>query len=233
MPLVESSDRDGIRVLALVRPPVNAIDLTLVRAIGDALLEAAGARSCRGVVLTGGDEIFSAGIDVKTVPHYDAATRREMVRAINRTILALYRLEKPTVAAIGGHALGGGLVLALACDFRLAAAGRYQLGLTEVTAGIPYPAGPMTVVLAELDHSAARSLVLSGQVFEPTAPCAAGFLDELVEPGRLRDAAVARAASLAAAPAYAVVKRQLKAEAVRRLERIVAEDDDPLLGTWP
>jgi enoyl-CoA hydratase len=233
MPLVESSDRDGIRVLSLVRPPVNAIDLALVRAIGDALVDAAGSRVCRGLVLTGGEGIFSAGIDVKTVPHYDPAERREMVRAINRTILALYGLDKPTVAAIGGHALGGGLVLALACDLRLAAAGRYHLGLTEVTAGIPFPAGPMTVVLAELDHSAARTLVLSGKVLEPTAPSAAAFLDELVEPERLRDAAVARAAALAAAPAYATVKRQLKAETVRRLERIVREDDDPLLGTWP
>jgi enoyl-CoA hydratase len=232
MPLVECSDRDGIRVITLARPPVNAIDFAFVRAIGDALHDAAALRSCRGVVLTGGEGIFCAGIDVKAVPDYDAPTRREMVRAINRTILALYALDKPTVAGIGGHALGGGLVLALACDFRLAATGRYQLGLTEVTAGIPFPAGPMTVVLAELDHSVARSLVLSGKVFEPTAPCAA-FLDELVEPERVRDAAVARAASLAAAPAYATVKRQLKAEAVRRLERIVAEDGDPLLATWP
>ena len=70
-------------------------------------------------------------------------------------------------------------------------------------------------------------------MFEPAAPSAAAFLDELVEPGRLRAAAVARAAALAAAPAYAVVKRQLKAEAVRRLERIVADDADPLLHTWP
>jgi enoyl-CoA hydratase/carnithine racemase len=233
MRLVESSDQDGIRVLAIARPPVNAIDLALVRALGDVLVETAGARNCRGVVLTGGEGIFCAGIDVKTVPHYDAPTRQEMIRGINRTILGLYGLDKPTVAAIGGHALGGGLVLALACDFRLAAAGHYRLGLTEITAGIPFPAGPMTVVLAELDHSAARSLVLSGQVFEPTAPSAAAFLDELVEPERLRDAAVARAASLAAAPAYAVVKRQLKAEALRRLERIVADDADPLLRTWP
>jgi enoyl-CoA hydratase len=233
MPLVESSDQDGIRVLSLVRPPVNAIDLGLVRALGDRLVEAAGPGACRGLVLTGGEVIFSAGIDVKSVPHYDAPTRQDMVRAINRTILALYGLDKPTVAAIGGHALGGGLVLALACDFRLAAAGDYHLGLTEVTAGIPFPAGPMTVVLAELDHCAARSLVLSGDVIEPTAPSAAAFIDEVVEPGRLRDAAVARAASLAAASAYATVKRQLKGEALRRLERIVAEDDDPLLRAWP
>jgi enoyl-CoA hydratase/carnithine racemase len=88
------------------------------------------------------------------------------------------------------------------------------------------------VVLAELDHCAARSLVLSGEVIEPTAPSAAAFIDEVVEPGRLRDAAVARAASLAAASAYATVKRQLKGEALRRLERIVAEDDDPLLRAW-
>jgi enoyl-CoA hydratase len=108
------------------------------------------------VVVTGDPPAFSAGIDYKAVPSYDAATRREMVGLVNRSFLKLYGLSRPTVAAINGHALGGGLVLALACDFRLAAEGSYQLGLTEIAAGIPFPAAPMVVVQSELDRKAAR-----------------------------------------------------------------------------
>ena len=229
--LVEKSDYDGIRVLSLARPPVNAIDLDLVRAIEEAMAETESS-ACRGLVVTGRPGIFSAGIDVKAVLRYDVTDRAEMLRSINRTVLALYGLPKPTVAAIGGHAIGGGLVLALTCDFRIAAEGSYQLGLTEVTAGIPFPAGPMAVVLAELDRSAARDLVLSGRTFGPMAPPADAFIDAHASPRRLLEAAIGHAAALGAAPAYATVKRQLRAETLRRLEEIVARDDDPMLRVW-
>jgi hypothetical protein len=117
---VRSEDRDGVRVLSLARPPVNALDFALVRALGAAFESAADAR-CRALVVTGMPGVFSAGIDTKRLAGYDARERAEMLRGVNRTLLALYALEKPCVAAISGHALGAGLVLALACDARIAA----------------------------------------------------------------------------------------------------------------
>lgn len=229
---VRVEDRDGIRVVALARPPVNAVDLPFAEAIGNALEAAAADASCRGVVLAGGPPSFCAGVDVKAVPGYDAATRAAMIRRINRTIRALYGMPKPTVAAVGGHAIGAGLVVALACDFRLVAEGAHRLGLTEVAAGIPYPAAPMVVVRAELDRHTARDLVLSGRIFGPSDPVAARVFDAALPAARLQDAAVERARAAAAFGAYAVVKRQLKADALARIERIVETDDDPLLAGW-
>lgn len=232
MPLVRTTDHGGVWVLHLARPPVNAIDLSLATALGEALGAAAESHQCRAVVITGDPPAFSAGIDVKRVPRYDATQRREMLCTINRTAQTLYGLPKPTVAAINGHALGGALVVALACDFRLAASGSYQLGLTEITAGIPFPAVPMVVVQAELDRNTARALTLSGATFGPGDPLAAKFIDQLCPPEGLVEAAVQRAAAASKLSAYAKVKRQLKADALERIDRIVKEQRDPMLRDW-
>ena len=230
--LIRTVDRDGVRVVSFARPPMNAIDRSLVMALGACVEDAADSAACRAVVLTGDPPAFSAGIDIKVVPAYDAATRADMIRHINRCVLQFYGLPKPTVAAINGHALGAGLVLALACDFRLAAAGSYRLGLTEVTAGVPFPAAPLLVVQAELDHDVARRLSLSGAVFGPEDPFATSFIDDVVPRDQLIERAIERAASAARAPAYAAVKRQLRAATLERIADVVQRDADPLLAGW-
>jgi enoyl-CoA hydratase len=143
---VEVEDRDGVRVLRLCRPPVNALNLELAQAAHRAVAEAGADARCTGVVLTGLPRVFSAGIDTREVPAYDTEKRAAMLRTVNRTVLALYALAKPVVGAISGHALGGAFVLMLACDVRLVARGPFKLGLTEAGAGIPFPAGPLEVV---------------------------------------------------------------------------------------
>lgn len=229
---VRASDHEGVRVLKLERPPVNAVDLPFADAIGDAIETAASDDACRALVLAGGPPSFCAGVDVKAVPAYDDTTRARMIRRINRTIRALYTMPKPTVAAVGGHAIGAGLVVALACDFRFVSAGAHRLGLTEIGAGIPYPAGPMVVVRAELDPHVARDLVLSGRVFSPESPTAARLFDGVLPAETLLDEAIARARSAALLGAFAAVKRQLKSDAAARLQHIVDGDDDPLLAHW-
>ena len=221
-----------MRVLALERPPVNALDFTHVRALGDALEAAAGDEACRALVVTGIPGVFSAGIDTKRIPSYDADERASMLRGVNRMLLALYSLTKPTAAAISGHALGAGLVLALACDLRLAAEGEFRLGITEALAGIPFPAGPLAVVQAELSPEAQRRLALTSATPAPSSPLLAGVVDRVVPAESLLDTAVAEARRLAAQPGFAAVKRQLRADTVARMRRIVERDEEPLLGGW-
>lgn len=229
---LRSEQRDGVHVLALARPPVNAIDLELVRAFGAALEAPAADASCRALVLTGAPGVFSAGIDTRRIPAYGAEERAQMLRGVNRMLLALYALEKPVVAAISGHALGGGLVLALACDLRIAARGDFRLGLTEAAAGIPFPAGPLAVVQAELAPESLRRLALTSDVHGPESPALAGVVDAVVDADTLLDAALEQARRLAAQPGFAALKRQLRAGTVARLRRIVERDEEPLLAGW-
>lgn len=133
------------------------------------------------------------------------------------------------MAAVNGHAIGGGLVMVLACDARLAANARCKLGLTEVTAGLPYPACPMEVVRAEIEPGSRRHLVLSGELIEPHVARERGLIDEVVAPGELVERALELPRSRAAAVSYAVVKEQLKRQVVARMREIVASGHDPLL----
>jgi len=230
--LVETEDRGGVRVLRLCRPPVNALDLELAQAADRAVAGAGADARCTGVVLTGLPGVFSAGIDTREVPAYDAEKRAAMLRTINRTVLALYGLRKPVVAAISGHALGGAFVLMLACDVRLVARGPFKLGLTEAEAGIPFPAGPLAVVRAELAPAQLRTLALGSLTAGPESEAFAGIIDRVVEPSDLLEAAFGEVRRLSALPAFGRVKQQLRAATLERLAQIVERDEEPLLTRW-
>jgi enoyl-CoA hydratase len=155
-----------------------------------------------------------------------------MIGHINATITALYGLPTATVAAVNGHAIGGAFVVVLACDARLAADTDAKLGLTEVTAGIPYPACPMEVVKAEIEPSYRRHLVLTGEIFGPHVARARGLIDELVAPEELIQRAVVLARSRAAALSYGRVKQQLRGDTLARMREIIAARSDPMLEHW-
>jgi enoyl-CoA hydratase len=216
-------------VLAFDRPPVNAFDLPLMDELCQRLAELEADVPRGGVVLSGEGGTFSAGVDFKEVPRYSGDERARMVNQINAAVTALYALPTATVAAVNGHAIGGGFVMALACDARLAADTPCKVGLTEVTAGLPYPACPMEVVRAEIEPGYRRHLVMSGDLIEPGAAHARDLIDEIVAPGELRHRAVELARKRAAAVSYALVKDQLKRETVARMREVVASRHDPLL----
>jgi enoyl-CoA hydratase/carnithine racemase len=125
--------------------------------------------------------------------------------------------------------MGGGLVLALACDMRLASAGGHTLALNEVAAGVPFPAGPLAIVHGELAPHVARDLCLTGRALTPAEAHDLGVVDQLVQGDELLGRAMTLAGQLASHSAYAVVKRQVRGRLAAELERICVEDDDPLL----
>ncbi len=227
MDSVRIEQRDETALVVLARPPVNAINLDLIRELHRRLDELAADVPPGGVVITGDGPAFSAGADFKELPGYSAGQRAEMIEHVNAAVTALYGLPTATVAAINGHAIGGAFVLMLACDARLVAPGDVKLGLTEVSAGIPYPAGPMEIVNAEIDPGYRRHLVLSGEVIDPGTARAKGLVDTIVDEPDLVARAVELARLRASAPAYAEVKRQLKAQTLSRLAEIVSAAQSP------
>jgi enoyl-CoA hydratase len=233
VPLTRVEQRGDTTIVAFSRPPVNAINLELVRDFHDSLVRVAVQAPPGGVVVTGDGPAFSAGVDFKELPGYTADQKAEMIGHINAAITVLYGLDTATVAAVNGHAIGGAFVVMLACDARLVARGGAKLGLTEVTAGIPYPAGPMEVAKAEVEPGLRRHLVMSGELIGPQEAAAAGLVDEIVDPPRLLERAVELAQVRAAARSYADVKQQLRAETMSRLTAIVAGGRDPMLDRWP
>jgi enoyl-CoA hydratase/carnithine racemase len=210
---------DGdVTIVRIQRPPVNAIDPELA-ADGAALLDELSSETSGAVVITGAGPSFSAGLDIKIAPTLDDEGQRAMRAAVNRLLGGWALFPRPLVTAVNGHAIAGGLILALCGDWRFV--GRQgRFGLTEVNVGVPYPPAAIEIVKSELSRGAARRYALGGETIDSEAGVAAGFFDTLVDDEDLLDRAVEGARRLAplAGPAYAQTKRALRAGVAKALE---------------
>jgi enoyl-CoA hydratase len=227
---VSLQETDGVVLMTVDRPPANAMDVALLREVVEAI-ELVAADLPSALVLAGREGFFSAGADLKAVPGYGAEDQREMVERINAMALGAYELPCPVVGAITGHAIAGGLVLALTTDIRIASsAGRY--GLTEVKVGVPYPQAAIGLVAAELPPHAARVLAFGNELLDAAECQRLGVFDEVVEPDEVIARARALAAGLAGFPpeVYARTKHDLRGATIARLRAAAAED--PLLAQW-
>ena len=230
--MIDVVHQGSIGIVTLRRPPANAMNLELTEEIATVFQDLGQDKSVRSLVLTGQGTSFCAGVDLKSVPHFDEARQRRMVDALNRAFYAVYSCPGPVVGAINGHAIAGGLVLALCCDWRIAVKTQFLAGLTEVRVGVPYPVGAMEVVRQELRPDVVRRLVLFGQNITAAA-VEAGVFDETVDPEALLDSAMAKASEFAALPqtAFARSKRQLRSRACDAMEAAIA-GAEPLLNGW-
>lgn len=168
----------GIHEIRMARPPVNALDLTLVNALREAI-EAAPANGARGIVLSGTQGMFSAGVDVPSLLQRDHAGVGEFWNAFFALCGAIAASPVPTVAAITGHSPAGGAVLALFADYRIMAHGVYKIGLNEVQVGMAVPE-PIQFAMRRLvgTHRAERLLV-AGAMVDAEQAHAIGLVDEL------------------------------------------------------
>jgi enoyl-CoA hydratase len=227
---VTLEERDGVTVLAADRPPANAMDVQLLSEVVEAV-ETLAKSPPKALVLQGRPGFFSAGADLKAIPTYGPDEQRASVQGINAMALGVYSLPCPVVGAITGHAIAGGMVLALCADVRIASwGGKY--GLTEVKVGVPYPQAAIGVVRAELPPHAARVMALGNQLTDAETCRQMGAFDEVVAPDEVVPRAMSVAAELAAMPAevYARTKAELRGATITQLRRAVAED--PLLARW-
>jgi enoyl-CoA hydratase len=228
MAFVSLDRSEAVTVMTIDRPPANALNVELVEELVGVLEEIATAPP-RALVVSGRPGFFSAGADLKAVPNHSPEQRRRMVSGINRIVLASYGLTCPAVAAVTGHAIAGGMVLALGFDVRVASReGRY--GLTEIKVGVPYPQAAIRVVAAELAPHAARRLALGNELTDSSECLRLGVFDELVEPSQVVGRAIAIAGELAAMPAdvYARTKLDLRRDALAAMRE--AAEADPLLA---
>ena len=224
-------DQHGdVALVRVDRPPANAMDLELLAA-GHAVREELEAARPGAVVLTGRPGFFSAGVDLKVAPTLGPEQQSEMVAGINRLFAGWYSFPRPLVCAVNGHAIAGGLILALCGDHRVCATGA-KLGVTELRAGIPYPAAAIAVVRRELGAQAARLLVLGAGLIGPERALELGVVDEIAAPEEVEARALEIAGGLAALPrqAYERVKRQLRGPAIAEIEAAV--ESDPMLSGW-
>lgn len=225
---------DQIAVLRIDRPPANAIDLELADEFATALEGIETNDDIGALIITGAGNCFSAGLDLKVVPTYDRAQQQAMVMQVNRLFGGLYGLQLPTIAAVNGHAIAGGVILTLCCDYRIGAEGDYKLGLAEMRVGVPFPVAAMAIVRSELSHPVARTMVLTARNYSPGDAVSMGVLDELQPRERLLPRAIEVATEMAALPhsSYGRIKRELRSAALAQIDDAISNRNEPMLDSW-
>jgi enoyl-CoA hydratase/carnithine racemase len=213
-------ERDGaVASIRLDRPPANALAEAVSLELWDAARDVEDDDGVRAVVVWGGERIFAAGADVKAMAEFGPREIESSVGALEGALRHLEAVPKPVVAAVNGYALGGGCELALACDFRYAAADA-RLGLPEIRLGVIPGAGGTQRLPKLVGLARARDLIFSGRHVGADEALEIGLIDAVTSPDRVYEEALARARAFADGPslAYRAAKVALLAAGDRRQE---------------
>lgn len=203
---------DGVGTIRLNRPPMNVLNLQVQREFAEAARLADADPAVRAVVIYGGPKVFAAGADVKEMVDWTAEQAAHSSHDLHAAFNAVAAVGKPTIAAITGYALGGGLELALCCDLRIAG-DNARVGLPEILLGIIPGAGGTQRLTRLVGPSRAKDLVLTGRFVGAEEALAMGLLNRVVAPDDVYTVALDLAAKLAAgAPlAQQAAKRAVEA----------------------
>jgi enoyl-CoA hydratase len=198
-----SAHHPGVGTLALSRPPANAMIRQVYREIAQAATELGRRDDIAAVVLFGGHQIFSAGDDMSELRTLSASEAETAVRVRRDAVAAVAAIPKPTVAAITGYALGAGLTLALAADWRISG-DNVRFGATEILAGLIPDGCGMARLARTVGVSKAKELVYSGRFVDAEEALALGLIDDTVAPDNVYAAAAAWAGRFVDGPRLAL-----------------------------
>jgi enoyl-CoA hydratase len=216
--LIERQQEGDVVVLRLAHNKANALDVELLAAVETELAAAESAGSA--VVLTGSGSIFSAGVNLFRLLDGGASYLEAFLPALDRALRRLFTFPRPVVAAVNGHAMAGGWILACSCDYRVMAAGYGKIGTPELQVGVPFPPVPLEVVRYATPASRLQAMVLLGRTWNGEEALRDGLVDEAVPPGEVLPRALAVATELARRPAeaYRLTKLQLRQPAMDRAD---------------
>ncbi|MBS0212073.1 MAG: enoyl-CoA hydratase/isomerase family protein [Proteobacteria bacterium] len=215
--MIELHTHGSIHEIRLARPPVNALVPELLQALRAAVEDAPG-KGARGIVLAGGQGVFSGGMDV---PHLMGVDVVGLRRAWDDFFAACHALAKspvPVVAAVGGHAPAGGCVLALCCDYRVMArapdpAKPFRIGLNEVQVGLAVPEGVQRLLRRLVGPRRAERLMVAGALVPARRAFAIGMVDELADLPEVTPRAIGWLNELLALPSSPMLRTRALARA--------------------
>jgi enoyl-CoA hydratase len=232
-PLRVEDTADGVRVVTLARPPANALDDAMLLALESVVDDSASTASVRAVVLRADGPFFCGGFDLRA-PRRTGDAVTAMVERYRDSHRKLLELGKPTVAAVQGHAIAGGLVLALACDHVVAARGPLRVGLNETAIGAAFPPIAFEIVRLRLTTPVLSELLLGAELHPVDALLRFGVVGALVDPTDLDVRAVALATRLGSYPreVYAHAKRSIVEPAIERIGAITLEEELAIAALW-
>jgi len=206
-PVVTFSKSDSIGTLTLNRPPANSYEIGFMRDL-EAAIDAANADAEAKVIIlkSTSEKFFSGGADIKAFLATNTAGNMEMIRTAHRALDQMAASSKVYIAALNGHAMGGGLEMALACDVRFAAEGKFRMGLPEVTLGLLPGNGGTQRLPRLIGANKALEMMLTGETVTPEEALRLGLVNKLFPADKLLDETEAYARKLAAGASLAIAR---------------------------
>src|SRR6185436_3489812 len=216
--MISHEQRDEVAILTLAHGKANLFDIEFFGAVAEALEECA-ASPARAAVIIAGGSIFSGGVDLRRLVEGGHRYAEEFLPALGHAFDVAFAFPKPLVAAVNGHAIAGGCILANAADRRLMARGTGRIGVPELLVGVPFPTVALEIMRQQLPPPHLSAVIFSGETVVADRAVALGLVDAAVEPDRLLDEAIGAAKPMAALPpaAFAITKQQLRAPALARI----------------
>jgi enoyl-CoA hydratase/carnithine racemase len=208
---VTYNDDGRLGFITLDKPPANSYDLEFMTEFSEAVDEAVVGATRVVIVQSASEKFFSAGADIKRFLEGDVEANMEMIRVSQAAFTRMAAAPQVFIAFIAGHALGGGLEVALACDIRLGAAGLYKMGLPEVTLGLLPGNGGTQRLTRLIGPSRALELLLTGRTYTVEDAREMGLVADVYNADEAEEKVLEYAGKLAAGPglAIAAIKRSV------------------------
>jgi enoyl-CoA hydratase/carnithine racemase len=223
---IETGETPGVATLRLDRPKLNAFNQQLTEELTEVAGEIAASEEIRAVVVWGGPKVFAAGADINRFQDLSPADARRFSGEINKAMLAIENLSQITISAVNGYALGGGMELAMATDFRMAA-DNATLGQPEIQLGV-IPGGGGTQRLPRLiGVTRAKEIIYSGRNVLAEEALEIGLVSSVHPAEGLYEAALAKAAEYSAGPAaLRMAKQSIMDGLALPLDEAVAQESE-------
>ncbi len=231
--LVQSTN-NGIAVVALKRGKVNALNEQVIAELDQAFDSLAADPAAQACVLTGHESFFSFGFDVPGFMDHSRDAFSAFLERFTDLYTKLFTFPKPVVAALNGHTVAGGCMLAIACDRRIATEGRSRIALNEVAFGSSVFAGSAAMLQACVGQHNAEQILFSGAMLSPDQALDLGLVDRVVSPADLMPTAEGLADELARgdATAFASIKMLVRRPIAGEMRRREPESIREFVDIW-
>lgn len=232
--MIQVEHHDKITIAKLDRSVTNALDLKLLDELGVILKKARKDACVHSLILTSAnDKFFSIGFDIPQLYGLSRNDFKVFYKTFNRVCLDLYTLPKLTIAAVTGHAVAGGCILALCCDYRIIAEGKKKMGLNEIKLGVPIPYPSDRILHHIVGYRNAREIVDTGEFYLPGRLLEMGMIDQIVTEDRVLKTSIEKAESMdEGIEAFVMIKQNRVEEVASQIMKKLKEKEQVFLNMW-
>ncbi|MFQ6084117.1 MAG: enoyl-CoA hydratase/isomerase family protein [Candidatus Aminicenantia bacterium] len=235
MELISIEYHDKVAILKLNRGITNALNLQLVNKLAEILQKVKDDSDVHSLVLGSSNEkFFSIGFDIPQLFELTKKDFKVFYQTFNRVCIDLYTFPKPTIAAITGHAIAGGCILALCCDYRFIAEGRKLMGLNEIKLGVPVPYPADCILHQIVGARNAREIMSTGEFYQPEELLQMGMVDQVLPLEQVLEKSIEKAKLLGALPheAFGMIKRNRVEVVETQVLTHLAEKEQFFIECW-